>query len=100
MTIAPDKQTQDAAPVNGSPVRLTELAAGDRGRLHGTRLVVDDLELLRALGLAERRRFRVCKAGDPWILQVRGTRVGISDVVARRILVIPDRAATELPAES
>ncbi len=72
------------------PVRLTHLRAGDRGRLHGTRLVVEDLEMLRALGLAERSRFRVCKAGDPWILQVRATRVGISDAVASRILVTPE----------
>ena len=50
-----------------------------------------DQEMLRALGLAERSRFRVCKAGDPWILQVRGTRVGISDAVARRIMVIRER---------
>ncbi len=75
------------------PVRLTRLRAGDHGRLHATRLVVEDREMLRALGLAERRSFRVCKAGDPWILQVRGTRVGISDAVARRILVIRDQSA-------
>ncbi len=74
-----------------SPVRLTELRTGDVGRLHATRLVVEDREMLCALGLAERSRFRVCKAGDPWILQVRSTRVGISDAVARRILVIRDR---------
>ncbi len=76
-----------------APVRLTRLRAGDHGRLHGTRLVVEDWEMLRALGLAEDSRFRVCKAGDPWILQVRGTRVGISDAVAKRILVIRDRSA-------
>ncbi len=77
--------------VASGPVCLTELRAGDHGRLHATRLVVEDREMLRALGLAERSSFRVCKAGDPWILQVRSTRVGISDAVARRILVIRDR---------
>ena len=77
-----------------SPVRLTRLLAGERGRLHATRLLDGDREMLRALGLAESSSFRVCKAGDPWILKVRGTRVGISDAVARRILVI-----RELPAE-
>ena len=74
-----------------SPVRLTRLRVGDHGRLHAARLMVEDWEMLRALGLAERSRFRVCKAGDPWILQVRTTRVGISDAVAQRILVIRDR---------
>ena len=72
------------------PVCLTQLRAGDRGRLHATRLEVDDREMLRALGLAEHSRFQVCKAGDPWILLVRSTRVGMSDEVAERILVIPE----------
>ncbi len=80
-------ETQVGAAV---PVRLTRLRAGDHGRLHTTRLVAEDREMLRALGLAERRSFRVCKAGDPWILQVRGTRVGISEAVAHRIVVIRD----------
>ena len=85
----------DPAELQGAaaPVRLTRLRAGDHGRLHATRLVVEDREMLRALGLAEHSRFRVCKAGDPWILQVRSTRVGLSDAVAHRILVIRDRSA-------
>ena len=87
---------QPAAPVNGrAPVRLTRLRAGDHGRLVASRLAGGDGEMLRALGLAERSRFRVCKAGDPWILQVRGTRVGMSNAVADCLLVIPDRRADE-----
>ncbi len=93
MSTALQRPADDAAFVelpsgSGSPVRLTRLEAGESGRLHATRLVDGDREMLRALGLAERSRFRVCKAGDPWILKVGGTRVGISDAVARRILVI------------
>lgn len=71
-------------------VPLTQMRAGERGRLHATRLVLNDREMLHALGLAERSPFRVCKAGDPWILQVRSTRIGMSFEVAHRILVIPD----------
>lgn len=71
-------------------IPLTELRAGDQGRLHAVHLVTEDRELLHALGLAGARRFRVCKAGDPWILQVQGTRVGIADAVAEQILVIPE----------
>ncbi len=96
MPTAPGTQPADSDPVDpaagtGPAVRLTELSVGDRGKLHATRLAGGDREILRALGLAERSRFRVCKGGDPWILLVRSTRVGISDAVARRILVIPDR---------
>ena len=95
MSTALQLPQDDAEPVeragSASPVRLTQLDAGEHGRLHATRLVDGDREMLRALGLAERSPFRVCKAGDPWILKVRGTRVGISDAVARRILVIRER---------
>ncbi len=87
---SPDAQPAESQ-VSAEPVRLTGLQAGDHGRLHATHLVAEDREMLRALGLAERSHFRVCKAGNPWILQVRSTRVGISDAVARRILVIRDR---------
>ncbi len=80
-----------ADPAAGSPpVRLTELGVGDRGRLHATVLVVDDQEILHALGLAERSRFQVRKAGDPWILQVRATRIGMSPAIAAKIMVIPE----------
>ncbi len=84
-------EATDSQVAAASPVRLTQLRAGDHGQLHATHLVVEDREMLRALGLAERSHFRVCKAGDPWILQVRSTRVGISDEVAQRLLVIRDR---------
>jgi Fe2+ transport system protein FeoA len=32
----------------------------------------------------------VCQAGDPWIVQVRATRIGIADSLARSILVVPE----------
>ena len=86
-----------AAPAAPSPappaVRLTDLAAGDRGRLHAAELADRDREMLSALGLAERCRFRLCQAGNPWIVQVNGTRVGLSETVAHRLLVIPGREA-------
>lgn len=86
-----DQEPAEPQGAPASPVRLTVLRAGDHGSLHATSLILEEREMLRALGLAESSRFRVCKAGDPWILQVRGTRVGLSDAVARRILVIRDR---------
>jgi hypothetical protein len=35
-------------------------------------------------------RFKVCKAGDPWIVQVREARIGLAASVARRILAVPE----------
>jgi len=70
-----------------TPVNLTQLRTGECGRLHTANLANDDSEILSALGLARRSRFRVSKAGDPWILEVRSTRIGLSDVVARGLMV-------------
>lgn len=72
------------------PVQLTELAAGAAVRLHATSLGDEDFALLEALGLTRRCRFRVCQVGDPWIVQVRETRIGLAASVARQILVVPD----------
>lgn len=75
-----------------APVQLTELAAGAAGRLHASHLGDEDFALLEALGMSRSCRFRVCKVGDPWIVQVRETRIGLAASVARQILVVPDAA--------
>lgn len=72
------------------PVSLTRLSVGAQARLHGTRLERADFELLEALGLTGECRLRVCQAGDPWIVQVRATRIGIADSLAPSILVVPE----------
>jgi Fe2+ transport system protein FeoA len=48
--------------------------------------------LLRALGLLDASRLRLCKSGDPCIVQVRATRIGLSRAVAQQLLVVPDAA--------
>jgi Fe2+ transport system protein FeoA len=73
-----------------SPVQLTELAAGAAAQLHATSLGDDDFALLEALGMTRSCRFRVCKVGDPWIVQIRETRIGLAASVARRIFVVPE----------
>ena len=75
------------------PIALTTLTAGQTGRLHEARLDAHSVGLLRALGLSEAEPFRVCKAGEPCILQVDGTRIGVSRVVASKLYVIPDSRA-------
>jgi hypothetical protein len=77
----------------GSPVQLTELCPGHCAQLHTAELDGKELALLRALGLSQKCRLRVCKAGDPWIVQVRETRIGLAASVAEKILVIPEAEA-------
>jgi Fe2+ transport system protein FeoA len=85
------KAPELAAP---APVQLTSLTAGSVGRLHDTDLDDDTRSLLRSLGLTDASRLRVCKSGEPFIIQVRATRIGVSSAVARGIFVIPEAEAT------
>ena len=72
------------------PISLSNLAPGQVATLHEARLDASSVGLLRALGLAESQPFRVCKAGEPYILQVGATRIGLSAVVASNLYVIPE----------
>jgi Fe2+ transport system protein FeoA len=84
----------DARPRNPradkNPVPLSQLTAGAVGRFQTAALAKNDSALLRALGLTARSLVRVCKAGDPCIVQVRTTRIGLSREVAEHILVVPE----------
>jgi Fe2+ transport system protein FeoA len=75
-----------------SAVRVTDLEPGGTGRLHETRLDEQMRLFLRSLGLTDKSRVRVCKRGEPLIIQVRTTRIGLSRSVGERIFVIPDSA--------
>lgn len=74
------------------PVRLSALAPGQIARLHGATLGAHDCALLGALGLTDRCLLRICKIGEPCIVQVHATRIGLSRSVADGILVVPQSA--------
>lgn len=84
------KSTDSETTADRRPVPLTALRPGDRGRMHGSSLAPQDRDLLDALGLASQSSLRLAKAGNPWIVQVRATRIGLAEAVARSILVIPE----------
>jgi Fe2+ transport system protein FeoA len=44
---------------------------------------------LRALGFTKACQIRVCQTGEPCIVQVRSTRIGLSRAVAGQIYVVP-----------
>jgi Fe2+ transport system protein FeoA len=85
--------SRSTVPSGARPVPLTQLTTGSIARLHATELGSDDCALLRALGLTDQCVLRVCKAGEPCIVQVRATRIGLSKAVARGLFVIPEVAA-------
>ena len=70
-------------------VRLSDLRAGTVARFQEARLDPEAVSLLRALGLTVACQLKLCKAGEPYIVQVRTTRIGLSKAVARGIYVVP-----------
>jgi Fe2+ transport system protein FeoA len=76
--------------VQTRPIRLSDLSAGRVARLHAAELAPQDCALLRALGMTDRCVLRICKVGEPCIVEVRSTRIGISRSVADGILVVPE----------
>jgi Fe2+ transport system protein FeoA len=80
------------APEHPRPVSLTDVPAGTSARLHATRLDAETRALLRALGLTDGSPLQVCKRGDPYIIQVRATRIGVAHAVARDIYVTPQQS--------
>jgi Fe2+ transport system protein FeoA len=76
-----------AAPA--TPILLSELAVGAVAQLYEARLDPEACHQLRSLGLTRSCQLTLCKTGEPCIVQVRSTRIGISSAVARHIFVVP-----------
>jgi Fe2+ transport system protein FeoA len=77
----------DSSPSPAIP--LCDLRIGDTARVHRTSVDANVARFLRAVGLTNTSEFRLCKAGEPCIIQVRSTRIGLSRAVADRIFVVP-----------
>lgn len=80
------------SPTNGSSVSvpLTTLPIGCCATVHHREMSGEDCELLSAMGLTDHCRLRVCRIGEPCIIQVAATRLGLSSAMARQIMVHPD----------
>jgi Fe2+ transport system protein FeoA len=76
-----------------NPIRLCDLRVGGLARFHEAHLDPDVCHLLQTLGLTKASQVRLCKNGEPCIVQVRSTRIGLSQKVAGRIFVIPEPSA-------
>ena len=71
------------------PVALCDLRVGDSARFVRIEVDVATAQFLRIVGLTHASELRLCKNGDPCIIQVRSTRIGLSSTVARRVFVVP-----------
>lgn len=71
---------------------LSEVAAGAMVRLVRRDLAEGEACLLAAMGLTEGCRLTVRSSGDPCIVEVRATRIGLARSVAERLLVRAEAA--------
>jgi Fe2+ transport system protein FeoA len=82
-------------------VSLSRLRGGERGRLDLSALCCDECDLLNAMGLTDQCEVRVCRTGEPCIVQVHSTRLGLSAELAQKILVTVHTAqGSEAAAQS
>ena len=77
-------------PANEATRRLSDLNVGDVARMVDAAIDAEAQSLLQALGLTDNSRLRVCKRGEPCVVQVRATRIGISSRIAQQITVIAE----------
>jgi len=69
------------------PIPLTQLRDGDRAKVTARDMCCEDCEYLNAMGLTDRCELRVCRVGEPCIVQIANTRLGLASSIAERILV-------------
>jgi Fe2+ transport system protein FeoA len=77
---------------NVAAKRLSTMGEGASGRIVALRLDDEsDRQRLEAMGLCAGRSVEVVKAGDPMIVRVLGTLIGLASGLAAAALVHPDR---------
>ena len=69
-------------------VRLSTVMAGAIAELQKSEVDPECRAWLRALGLTDTSRLRVCQDGSPFIIQVRSTRIGLSKSIAEALWVV------------
>lgn len=75
--------------VSEKTIRLPELHAMQCGKVTALEAADDDANRLMSMGVCIGRRVELVKAGDPLILRVLGSRIGLSARLARQVLVQP-----------
>ena len=68
-------------------VPLSDLKDRENAVVYFTDLEHEEREALAAMGLREECTLHLCKQGQPCIVQIEATRLGLSREVTQRILV-------------
>ena len=71
------------------PTTLNEMATGDEAVVLATSSAVVEGPLLRAMGLEPGGRIRVTRQGEPCIVEIKGSRIGLSSEISRQVRITP-----------
>lgn len=80
----------EQVPDPGQSLSATRLSAGECGLICDIDGDHEDIERLKTMGVCLGRRLHVIKAGDPMIVSVMGTRLGIARRLAGHVFLRPD----------
>jgi Fe2+ transport system protein FeoA len=70
-------------------LRLDKIEPSHCGIVRLVRAGESEIDRLKSMGLCEGRKIMMIKAGDPMIVRVLGSRIGISARLAHNVLVLP-----------
>ncbi len=68
---------------------LTELSAGEVCRVEAVDAGFENAARMAGLGVSIGREVRVVRAGEPMVVQIYGSRIGLARAIASRIRVAP-----------
>ena len=78
---------QAESPVPGRGVSADRLAAGDCGLICHIDGDHEDIERLKTMVVCLGRRLQMVRSGDPMIVSVMGTRLGIASRLSRHVFL-------------
>ncbi|MDP7008794.1 MAG: FeoA family protein [Phycisphaerales bacterium] len=87
--------TIETQAIDQNVVPLSALQHQEEAVVHVAELEHDEREALAAMGLQEDCTLHLCQQGQPCIVQVEATRLGLSREVTERILVRRCTVCTE-----
>lgn len=68
-------------------ITLEQVKEGDCVLIHHVEATDDDMRRLMSMGICAGRRIELVQHGDPMIIKVFGSRLGVSRRLAERVLV-------------
>lgn len=77
------------APAMENAISLSQMRPQESAMIAEVGAERSDLMRLMGLGICSGRRLQLLKGGDPMILQVYGTRIGLSARLAKLVRVVP-----------